>query len=77
MAVISRSIAPVDPDPQNSTTCSSPAPTAARMISRASSRKPVVCRPVPELSVWVLPYRGSTAVRIRSSMKSSERPDAV
>jgi hypothetical protein len=50
----SLSTAPVLPEPQNSTTVSSSPPTASRMIRRASSRSRVVCRPVPELSVWVL-----------------------
>jgi hypothetical protein len=44
----------VVPDPVKITTvCSSP-PTASRMIMRASSRSRVVCRPVPDDSVWVL-----------------------
>ena len=50
---ISLLIAPVAPEPQKITTSSGPPPTAALMIARASSRKRVVCRPVPEVSVWV------------------------
>ena len=41
------------PEPQKITTVSSSPPTASRMIRRASSRNRVVCRPVPEVSVWV------------------------
>jgi hypothetical protein len=59
------------------TTSSSVPPTASRMIRRASSRSRVVCSPVPELSVCVFAYRGSTCSRMKSSMKSSDRPDAV
>jgi hypothetical protein len=51
---MSLSTAAVLPDPLNRTTVSSSPPTASRMIRRASSRSRVVCRPVPELSVWVL-----------------------
>ncbi len=51
---MSRSIAPVVPEPQNNTTCSTPPPTPSRTSLRASSRSRVVCRPVPEDSVWVL-----------------------
>ncbi len=47
-------MAAVDPLPQKSTACSSVAPTQSAMISRASSRKRVVCSPVPDDSVWVL-----------------------
>jgi hypothetical protein len=47
------------------------------MIRRASSRSRVVASPVPELSVWVLAYCGSTASRMKSSTKSSDRPDAA
>ena len=47
-------MAPVEPEPQKMTACSSLAPTASRMIRRASSRKRVVWRPVPDDSVWVL-----------------------
>ena len=71
------SMAPVAPDPQKMTACSSDAPTQSRMMRRASSRKRVVCSPVPEDSVCVLAYRGSTASRMKSSMNDSERPDAV
>jgi hypothetical protein len=51
---IIRLIAPVEPEPQKITACSEVAPTACRMISRASSRNRVVWRPVPDDSVWVL-----------------------
>ncbi len=74
---ISLSIAPVIPDPQNNTACSSVAPTQRRMIARASSRNRVVCNPVPDDSVWVLAYSGSTARAMKSSMKPTARPDAV
>jgi len=75
---ISRSIAPVDPEPAKRTTWSAAvAPTAFAMVRRASSRNLVVCRPVPDDSVWVLPYKGRTASRMKSSMKASERPEAV
>ena len=51
---MSLSIAPVEPEPAKITTWSLVAPpTASRMIRRASSRKRVVCRPVPDDSVWV------------------------
>jgi hypothetical protein len=73
----SLSIAPVDPDPQKITACSSVPPTASQMIARASSRKRVVCRPVPEVSVWVFAYRGRTASCTNSSMNVRARPDAV
>ena len=46
--------APVMPDPQKITACSSEPPTASRMIRRASSRNRLVWRPVPDDSVWVL-----------------------
>ena len=46
-------IAPVAPDPQNSTTSSSVAPIESAMICRASSRNRVVCNPVPDVSVCV------------------------
>jgi hypothetical protein len=49
-----RSMAYVEPLPQNSTAWSSVAPTQRRMTARASSRNLVVCRPVPDDSVWVL-----------------------
>ena len=51
---ISFATAPVLPEPANSTTVLSSPPTAARMISRASSRNRVVWRPVPLDSVCVL-----------------------
>jgi hypothetical protein len=57
-------MAPVDPEPVKITAWSSSPPTAARMTSRASSRRRVVCRPVPELSVWVLAYQGKTCSRM-------------
>jgi len=69
--------AAVAPDPQKMTRSSAVPPTASRMIRRASSRSRVVARPVPELSVRVLAYRGSTCSRMKSSMKSSDRPEAV
>ena len=74
---ISLLIAAVDPEPQKITRSSAVPPTASRIISRASSRSLVVRSPVPELSVWVFAYHGSTASRIKSSMKSSDLPDAV
>ena len=51
---MSLSMAPVHPEPAKMTTVSSSPPTASRMIRRASSRRRVVCRPVPEDSVCVL-----------------------
>ncbi len=70
-------MAAVEPAPVKITAvCSSP-PTASRMIRRASSRSRVVCSPVPLASVWVFAYRGRTSVRMKSSMKSRLRPDAV
>ena len=69
--------AAVAPEPQKMTRSSSVPPTASRIIFRASSRSRVVCRPVPELSVCVLAYRGRTASRMKSSMKSSDRAEAV
>ena len=74
---ISLSMAPVQPDPAKITTVSSPPPTAAWMIARASSRKRVVCSPVPLDSVWVLAYLGNTSKRMKSSRKVSARPEAV
>ncbi len=71
------SIAPVEPEPQNSTAQESSPPTASRMIRRASSRSRVVCRPVPLDSVCVLAYRGSTSSRMKSSRKVRARPEAV
>ena len=51
---MSLSMAPVEPEPANSTTWSfTVPPTASRMIRRASSRKRLVCSPVPEDSVCV------------------------
>jgi len=47
------SMAPVEPAPQKITASPSSAPTQSAMIARASSRSRVVCRPVPEDSVWV------------------------
>ena len=47
-------MAPVAPEPAKMTTSSAEPPTASWMMARASSRKPVVCAPVPEVSVWVL-----------------------
>ena len=47
------------------------------MMFRASSRSRVVCNPVPDDSVWVLAYNGSTASSMNSSTKASARPDAV
>jgi len=49
-----RSIAAVEPLPQNSTACSSVAPRQSATIALASSRNRVVWRPVPDDSVWVL-----------------------
>ncbi len=47
-------IAPVAPEPQKITTSPSSPAQASRITRRASSRKQVVCRPVREVSVWVL-----------------------
>ena len=74
---ISLSMAPVDPDPVKITIVVSSPPTASRTIRRASSRSRVVCRPVPDDSVCVLAYRGSTSSATKRSMKSRARPDAV
>ena len=74
---ISLLTAAVAPEPQKITRWPAVPPTASWMIWRASSRSRLVARPVPELSVWVLAYRGSTCSRMVSSMKSSDRPDAV
>jgi len=74
---ISSLTAAVAPDPQKMTRSSSVPPTASWIIRRASSRRRLVCSPVPELSVCVFAYRGSTASRMKSSMKSSDRPEAV
>ena len=73
----SLSTAAVAPDPQKITRSWSVPPTAWWMTWRACSRSRVVWRPVPELSVWVLAYRGSTWSRMASSTKPSARPDAV
>ena len=73
----SLSIAPVEPEPQNTTTSSSPPLTARWITRRASSRSAVVCRPVADASVCVFAYSGRTRVRIVSSMNDSERPEAV
>ena len=74
---ISLLTAAVAPDPQKKTRSSSVPPTASWIIRRASSRSQPVARPVPELSVCVFAYRGSTVSRMKSSMKSSDLPDAV
>jgi hypothetical protein len=50
----SLSIAPVAPDPAKMTTVSASPPIAARISARASSRRRLVCRPVPDDSVCVL-----------------------
>ena len=48
-------MAPVAPDPVKMTTSSSRRPpTASWIMARASSRKAVVCAPVPDVSVCVL-----------------------
>ena len=60
---ISFATAPVQPEPAKITATESSPPTQSRMISRASSRSRVVCSPVPDDSVWVLAYRGSTSSR--------------
>ena len=72
-----RSIAAVLPEPTKMTAVESSPPTAARTISRASSRSLDVARPVPLASVWVFAYRGSTSSRTKSSTKVSARPEAV
>lgn len=51
--------------------------TASEMMSLASSRKAVVCAPVAEDVVCVLPYRGYTSWRMNFSMDSTRRPLAV
>ena len=71
------SIAAVAPEPQNSTTSWSEPPTASCTIRRASSRRRIVWRPVADDSVCVFAYSGSTSLRMKSSMKLSDRPDAV
>ena len=67
----------VAPEPQKITRWPAVPPAASWMIWRASSRSRLVARPGPEVLVWVLAYRGSTCSRMTSSMKSSDRPDAV
>ena len=62
----SRSIAPVAPEPQKTTTSSTPPPTARWMTPRASSRKSVVCRP----------GRRGLGVRVRVERQDS-LPDGV
>ena len=74
---ISLSTAPVAPEPQKMMHVSPSPPTASCTIARASSRSRVVCRPVPDDSVCVFAYRGSTSSRITSSRKPSARPLAV
>ena len=74
---MSLSIAPVTPDPQKTTTSSSPPLTDRWMIPRASSRSAVVWRPVADTSVCVLAYSGSTRSRMKSSMNESDLPEAV
>ena len=61
---MSLSMAPVVPEPQNSTTSSSLPLTARWIVRRASSRRDVVCRPVADASVCVLAYSGSTRWRM-------------
>ena len=51
---ISLSMADVVPEPAKMTAVVSSPPTWSRMIRRASSRRRVVCSPVPLASVWVL-----------------------
>jgi hypothetical protein len=74
---MSRSIAAVAPEPQNTTTSSPVPPTASWMTLRACSRSVVVRRPVADASVCVLPYIGSTSSRMKSSMNATARPEAV
>ncbi len=50
---ISLSIAAVDPLPVKMTTVSSEPCTDFLIAARASSRRRVVCSPVPDDSVWV------------------------
>ena len=74
----SRLIAAVEPDPQKMTAWRSGSPpTPSRTSRRASSRKRVVWSPVPDDSVCVFAYSGSTASRMKSSMNVRLRPDAV
>ncbi len=72
-----RSIAPVAPEPQKTTTSWSLPFTARWIIWRACSLSAVVWAPVAEASVWVFAYRGRTRSRMKSSTKESERPEAV
>ena len=51
---MSRSMAPVEPDPAKITAVESSPLTQEWMTARASSRSLVVCSPVPLDSVWVL-----------------------
>ena len=51
---MSLSMADVVPEPAKMTAVVSSPPTWSRMIRRASSRRRVVCSPVPLASVWVL-----------------------
>ena len=74
---IIRSMAPVLPEPAKITAVESSPWTWWWMSRRASSRSRVVWSPVPLASVWVFAYRGSTSCRMKSSMKSRLRPDAV
>ena len=61
----SRLIAAVEPEPQKTTAwrAGSP-PTPSRTRRRASSRNRDVWSPVPDDSVWVFAYSGSTASRM-------------
>ena len=52
--IVPQPIPDVEPDPVKMTAWSPLPPTARRIVSRASSRKRVVWRPVPDDSVWVL-----------------------
>lgn len=47
------------------------------MMLLASSRNAVVCAPVSDEVVCVLPYRGRTSCRIKVSIDSRGRPLAV
>ena len=60
-----RLMAAVEPDPQKITAWRSGSPpTPSSTRRRASSRKRVVCSPVPDDSVWVFAYSGRTASRM-------------
>ena len=74
----SLSIAPVAPEPQKTTTSSSP-PLTGAVDDRGGRPRAgaVVWRPVADASVCVFAYSGSTRSRMKSSTKDSERPDAV